>query len=180
MAGTKKPGSGDRPRLKSIPGGKAPSDGPSDSSVVDLGAARDQRARENRRRVERYFLDRLVEVFCEMAGRNEPYAVRLDEVSQAGCSFSLTREAADTLPKAPDGGYLPIEAKIYFSKESFVRVGFRVTSVSPELRSQGRSMRVGCELDPAFSAAEAFVQFVRFIEAYSAHCGTDVKRAGSL
>ena len=171
--------------LTSIPGGKSggdrgfATDGPASKQVIDLGTVRAQRNLDNRRSVERYFLNHMIDAFCEVEG-NQPLSVEIVDVSENGCSFRINAEKGKTLPRDASGAYAPIRAKFYFSSDSYLLIGLNVANVSPEIGGGGQNVRVGCQVDETFASSGAFRQFVRFIEAFSEACSRDTKHASSL
>lgn len=150
------------------------------SKVIDFTSARAQRNLDNRRAVERFFLQHMIDVYCEIDGGQKQLPIEIVEVSETGCSFRLTVDKGTALPRDTTGALIPILARFYFSRDSYLRIGFSVINVTQEIGSQGKSMRYGCRVDETFASAEAYRQFARFMEQFARHAMRDAKQASGL
>ena len=178
--------------LKSIPGGKSGKSGGGNGAgtdatdpkanpfkILDFTAAKEHRTEENRRSVERYFMQHLVDVFCEIDGK-EPLPIELVEISESGCSFRLVTEKVKILPKNSKGEFLPITTRVYFSKQSYLKVGFNIISSTADIGGGVQMTRFGCKVDEAFASSAVYSQFARFMESFAAHCCRDTKQIKSM
>ncbi len=133
------------------------------SNLIDLAQIRAQRNTENRRGMERFLIQQLVDVYCEQKN-GDIFPIRLHEVSETGCSFSISDAVLSMLSVEND----QLAVRIYFSKDSYLRVGLDVLRIDAEIGTGGRTAkRVACKLDTGFASYEAYKQFVRFVAAYS-------------
>lgn len=149
----------------------------SPSKVIDFEAARAQRSNETRRSRERFFLSHMIEVYCEIEGGQKPFAIEVVEVSEDGCSFRLPIDQAKNLPRdASTVGIAPIQTRIYFSRDSYLRVGFEIVNSARDITARGSAIRYGCRLDGNYASAEAYRQFVRFMEQFAKHATSDDKK----
>jgi hypothetical protein len=168
--------------LTSIGGGRGRTpEGPTGpvDNVVDFTTARSQRNQDNRRAVERFFLGRMVDVICEIGGKAE-FPLELVEVSETGCSFRITNEKRHLLPYDTAGKPLPLNTRFYFSSDSYLKVGLNIVNVTADIADGHQSVRVGCQVDPAFASSEAYRQFVRFMDEFAQHCSRDTKQVSAF
>jgi hypothetical protein len=159
---------------ESFPNGNRVAPGP--EKVIDLGSRRAQRNLDNRRAFERFFLDHLVEVVCEFDNGKEQVPLEVLEVSETGCSFRLPVEKSQLLPRDTTGAIVPIQLRLYFSRDSYLRVGFHVINATRDIGGGRNSLRFGCRVDETFASAEAYRQFVRFMEQFVRHAVRDTKQ----
>jgi hypothetical protein len=175
--------------LKSIPGGNSGriggdgtgnggGDGPQDpttpstpiSNVIDFTAIRAKRSQDNRRTVERYFLHHMVDAIVELEEGKE-LSLEIVEASESGCSFRL---AANKIKLLPQG---QIRTRFYFSRESYLLIGLDIVNSTPEIGTGVPATRFGCKVDSTFASTDAYIQFVRFVEAFSAAASRDSQHA---
>jgi hypothetical protein len=164
----------------SIPGGRGKEEQttapPGSSKVIDLTSIRAKRNQESRRGVERFFMQTMIDAYCELEDDKVQLPIEIVEVSESGCSFRVSSEKSQALPKGKDGGYLPLPVRLYFSRDSFLRVNFDVINVTTDIAGGGQKLRFGCRLDTAFASSEVYCQFVRFVQTFAQHCGRDTKQ----
>lgn len=145
------------------------------SKVIDFSSARAQRNLDNRRHFERFFLQHMIDVHLETEG-NQKTPIEIVEVSETGCSFRLSTEKAKTLPRDTAGELLPLHVRFYFSRESYLRVGFFAVNSTRDIGAGGNSVRFGCKVDESFASTEAYRQFARFMEQLAKHALRDARQ----
>jgi hypothetical protein len=150
------------------------------SKVIDLSTIRAQRNNDNRRTVERFFLQHMIDAYCEVGGGHQQLPIEIVEVSENGCSFRISPDKAKTLPRDGKGAIAPIAARLYFSRDSYLRIGLHVVNSTPEITSGGNTLRFGCRVDEAFASTEAYRQFVLFMEQFAKHCSRDSKQVSAF
>lgn len=148
-------------------------------NIVDFISVRAQRSMDNRRTFERFFMQHLVDVYCEINGSKEMLPVEMVEVSETGCSFRVRAEKTEILPRDTTGKILPIQLRLYFSKDSYLRIGMTVVNATRDIAASGRTMRFGCRVDETFASTEAYRQFARFMQLFANHAARDTKHASA-
>ena len=159
--------------------GNTASTAPTGTNVVDFTSVRAQRSLDNRRTFERFFMQHIVDAYCELAGGREMVPLELVEVSETGCSYRIPSEKTSVLPRDTTGAILPIQMRLYFSKDSYLRIGMFVVNQARDIAHHGNSTRFGCRVDETFASSEAYRGFVRFMEQFSNHAARDAKHFGS-
>jgi hypothetical protein len=145
------------------------------NKVIDFSSVRAQRNLDNRRNFERFFLQHMIDVYCEVDG-NQKMPIEIVEISESGCSFRLSTERAKNLPRDTKGELIPVHVRFYFSKESYLRVGFFAVNSTRDIANGTQSVRFGCKVDESFASTEAYRQFARFMEGLAKHALRDTKQ----
>ena len=146
--------------------------------VIDFTSARAQRNLDNRRNFERFFLQHIIDVYCEVDG-GQKLPIEIVEVSESGCSFRISTDKSKSLPRDTTGEFIPLHVRFYFSRESYLRVGLFVINSTREVGSGSQSVRFGCKIDETFASAEAYRHFVRFMEQLAKNALRDTKQVSS-
>ena len=134
--------------------------------VVDFVAKREQKMEEKRKNAERVFFKNLLSVYC-VVGQTKMHPVEMIEVSENGCSFQVQMDTGASVKGTglEQGSDVPL--RLYFSQDTFICVNFKVMNMRQSIESGKRYVRFGCAVDSDISTYEAYVQFVRFLKAYS-------------
>jgi hypothetical protein len=151
----------------------------SNGNVVDFTSVRAQRSMDNRRTFERFFMQHLVDVYCEINGAKEMLPVEMVEISESGCSFRVRAEKVELLPRDTTGAILPLQIRLYFSKDSYLRIGMSVVNSTRDIAANGQTTRFGCRVDETFASTEAYRQFARFMQLFANHAARDTKHASA-
>jgi hypothetical protein len=147
-------------------------------NVVDFTSARAQRNLDNRRVFERFFMQHMVDVYCEINGR-EMIPVEMVEISESGCSFRVPADKTEVLPRDTTGAIQPLNIRLYFSKDSYLRIGMSVVNSTRDIAHKGQAMRYGCRIDESYASTDAYRQFARFMAQFVAHAARDTKNVSS-
>ena len=162
-----------------VPNGNTIEAGPTvlgPSKVIDFASVRAQRNLDNRRNFERFVLRHMIDVYCEIDGGAQQLPLEIVEVSESGCSFRLPTDQGKVLPRDTMGEIVPLQFRFYFSRDSYLRVGLFVVNSTRDIGNGGSAIRFGCKIDESFASAEAYRQFVRFMEQFAKHALSDSKQ----
>jgi hypothetical protein len=171
--------------LTSISGGRNGGDNTltpqENNQVIDFAAVRAKKNLESRRSVERFFLQNMVDAYCELDGGKHLLPLDMVEVSENGCSFRLSADKREELPMGTNGNPATLSVRLYFSRDSFLRVGFQMMNVNPEIGTGGTpKLRFGCKLDEAFASSDAYRQFAKFMESFTNHASRETKWVSTI
>lgn len=144
--------------------------GNNENHVVDFNEVRANKLDEKRRKTERIFFKHLLGVYCVM-GDEKMRAVELVEVSEEGCSFQVPHDTAQVWPPQ---GMTEFPLRLYFSQDTYLPLQLKITRSRPSIEDGVRYVRFGCSVDQSLSSYEAYVQFVKFLKAYSTHAHKDM------
>ena len=138
------------------------------SQVVDFSEARAQRMDEKRRKTERIFFKHLLGIYC-VAESTELKQVELMDVSEEGLSFQIPFSTKDVWPRNEKD----IPLRLYFSQDTYLPILLRIQNSRPYIEGGVKYLRFGCAVDKSLSSYEGYLQFVRFLTAYSEHAHKD-------
>ena len=141
--------------------------------VVQLSDVRAQKTDQERRKIERYFLKDVFQMFCVLNEKLSP--IELIEAGEGGFSFRV--------PFHPEQKILTVEQelaiRVYLSRDTFLPLGIKIMSAIALAEEGQKYMRYGCSLDSAFSSYPAYQQLMKFIEAYSITCRKDKEKSSA-
>ena len=144
-------------------------DTPSTSQVVDFSEIRARKLDEKRRKTERIFFKNLMGVYT-VSGNANMRPIEMLEVSEEGCSFQVVFDSKNPWPTKDE----PIPLRFYFSNDTYIMMHVQIRNSRPCIDQGMRYIRYGCEVDQSFASYEAYLQFVRFMKAYSLHAHRDM------
>lgn len=130
--------------------------------IIRLSDVRSRKRDSERREVERYFLREMIQAFCAFDSPGEPsrlFPIELLEASETGFSFRVPYEMQDKLPGDS-------KLRIYFSRDTYLYIGFAIENSAPMVDQGRKFMRYGCSVDQTFSSYPAYQQLIRFVGAY--------------
>ncbi|MCM2279965.1 MAG: PilZ domain-containing protein [Oligoflexia bacterium] len=138
------------------------------SQIIDFRQIREQKLEEKRRTTERIFFKHLLSVYS-VVGDSSMCPIEFIDISEKGCSFQVPYDPDRPWPT--DAKDLPL--RIYFSQDTFLEIRVKVQNSNPSIEGNRRYVRFGCSIDTSVSSYEAYLQFVRFLRAYSEHSHKD-------
>lgn len=147
--------------------------GPS-TTVISLTEVRSKKRAEDRRKVERFFLHDVLQVFSVENAHFQDELVPLDilEVSERGFSFKVPYSQKNKIDTNQE-----LKIRFYLSRDTYLSIAASVASSVPMMENGDRYIRLGCAVDTHFSSYVAYLQMVQFFKAFSQVASTDRKLA---
>lgn len=138
--------------------------------VVDFTEIRAQKMEEKRRKTERIFFKSLLSVYT-VVGDSTMFPIELIDVSEDGCSFQIPHDPDSTQKWPSSTDQFPL--RLYFSQDTYLEVQAKIENSRPSIDGNRRYVRYGCKVDQNTASYPAFLQFVRFLKAYSEQAHKD-------
>jgi hypothetical protein len=136
--------------------------------VVDFNQVRSQKLDEKRRKTERILFQNLLGVYC-VTENSSIRQIQLVDVSDDGLSFVVPFDVRNPWPK--EAGELPI--RLYFTQDTYLPINVRIVNSRPSIENGQRYVRYGCSVDTTLQAYAPYLQFVRFLKAFSEQAHKD-------
>ncbi len=137
--------------------------------VVDFNEVRAQKLEEKRRSTERIFFKNLLSVYSVIEG-STLMPIEFMDISDEGCAFQVPYDPTSPWPKETD----QIPLRIYFTQSTYLELKVTIRNSRTCIENNQRYVRYGCTIDTTSRAYEAYLQFVRFMRAYSEHSHRDL------
>lgn len=144
--------------------------------VIELSSVRAKRAADERRRIERFLLKDMLQVFATNGRDGNLYPVEMHEASEDGCSFRIPYNA---IPDAAQTFSGPLQLRVYMSQKTYLAIGVDVKNANPMVEEGARYIRFGCFVDKSFASYAAYQQLIRFMEAWSNASKTDQREVSA-
>lgn len=141
------------------------------SQIVDFNEKRAEKLEDKRRKTERIFFNQLMGVYS-VTGGDQMSPVELIEVSDHGLSFQVPF-SKDAKPW-PNDMNQDIPIRLYFSQDTYLLVIAKIQNSTSKIENGVRFMRYGCAIDEKIASYDAYLQFVRFLKAYSEQAHKDM------
>lgn len=142
---------------------------PKEEEIIDFGEARAKKLEEKRRKTERILFKQMLGMYC-VTGDERLRSLDINDVSEDGMSFQVPFDSEDPWPKNLE----EISLRMYFSQDTYLPLRIRIQNSRPSIENGMKFMRYGCEIDKTFASYPAFLQFVRFMKAYSEEAHRDL------
>lgn len=136
--------------------------------VIDFSQVRAQKLEEKRRKTERIFFRHLLSVYS-VTGGSAMHPVEIINVSEDGCAFQVPYRAENPWPN--DTKDIPL--RFYFSQDTYLEIRIEIVNSTPSIEDNSRYVRYGCKVDTTTGSYPAYLQFVRFLKAYSEQAHKD-------